>query len=107
MPHTYEELYKMTIGQLREIAAGIEDDRLQGHSQLHKEQLLPVLCQVLGVEAHAHHEVVGVDKSKVKTEIRELKARRDAALEARDTDELRRVRRRIHRLKGQLRRATV
>ncbi|HET6342154.1 MAG TPA: hypothetical protein VFG78_08215 [Gemmatimonadota bacterium] len=107
MPHTYEELHKMTIGQLREIAAGIEDDRLQGHSQLHKEQLLPVLCQVLGVEAHAHHEVVGVDKSKVKTEIRELKARRDAALEARDTDELRRVRRRIHRLKGQLRRATV
>lgn len=107
MPHTYEELHKMTIGQLREIAAGIEDDRLQGNSQLHKEQLLPVLCQVLGVEAHAHHEVVGVDKSKVKTEIRELKARREAALEARDTDELRRVRRRIHRLKGQLRRATV
>lgn len=107
MPYTYEELHKKTIAQLREIAAGIEDERLQGHSQLHKEQLLPILCQVLGVEAHAHHEVVGIDKSTMKAEIRELKARRDAALEARDTDELKRVRRRIHRLKGRLRRATV
>ena len=107
MPLTYEELHKKTIAQLREIAAGIEDERLQGHSQLHKEQLLPILCQVLGVEAHAHHEVVGIDKSTMKAEIRELKARRDAALEARDTDELKRVRRRIHRLKGRLRRATV
>ena len=107
MPYTYEELHKKTIAQLLEIAAGIEDERLQGHSQLHKEQLLPILCQVLGVEAHAHHEVVGIDKSTMKAEIRELKARRDAALEARDTDELKRVRRRIHRLKGRLRRATV
>ena len=107
MPYSYEELHKKTIAQLREIAAGIEDERLQGHSQLHKEQLLPILCQVLGVEAHAHHEVVGIDKSTMKAEIRELKARRDAALEARDTDELKRVRRRIHRLKGRLRRATV
>ena len=107
MPYTYEELHKKTIAQLREIAAGIEDERPQGHSQLHKEQLRPILCQVLGVEAHAHHEVVGIDKSTMKAEIRELKARRDAALEARDTDELKRVRRRIHRLKGRLRRATV
>ena len=107
MPYSYEELHKKTIAQLREIAAGIEDERLQGHSQLHKEQLLPILCQVLGIEAHAHHEVVGIDKSTVKAEIRELKARRDQALEAHDHDELKRVRRRIHRLKGRLRRATV
>ena len=107
MPLTYEELHAKTIAQLRDIAAGIEDERLLGHSQLHKEQLLPILCQVLGIEAHAHHEVVGIDKSTVKAEIRELKARRDQALEAHDHDELKRVRRRIHRLKGRLRRATV
>ncbi|MGH7542709.1 MAG: hypothetical protein ACREK7_02110 [Gemmatimonadota bacterium] len=107
MPLTYEELHRKTIAELREIAAGIEDERLQGHSQLHKEQLLPVLCQVLGVEAHAHHEVVGIDKSKVKAEIRALKSARAAAMEAGDHDELKRVRRRIHRLKGRLRRATV
>ena len=107
MAHTYEELHKMTIAQLREIAAGIEDERLQGHSQLHKEQLLPLLCEVLGIEAHVHHEVVGIDKSKVKAEIRALRAERDRALEAKDHDELRRLRRKIHRLKGRLRRATV
>ncbi|MGH7564553.1 MAG: hypothetical protein ACREK5_09030 [Gemmatimonadota bacterium] len=107
MPYTYEELHNKTVAELREIAAGIEDERLQGHTQMHKEEILPLLCQVLGIETHAHHEVVGVDKSKLKSEIRELKARRDAALEARDADELRRVRRRIHRLKGRLRRATV
>lgn len=107
MPFTYEELRKKTVAELREIAAGIEDERLQGHTQMHKEQLIPLLCDVLGIEAHAHHEVVGLDKTKVKTEIRELKARRDAALEAHDADELKRVRRRIHRLKGRLRRATA
>lgn len=107
MPYSYEELHKKTIAELREIAAGIEDERLQGHSQLHKEQLLPLLCQVLGIEAHAHHEIVGVDKSRVKAEIRALKAARAAALDAGDHDELKRVRRRIHRLKGRLRRATV
>jgi hypothetical protein len=107
MPYSYQELHKKTIAELREIAAGIEDERLQGHSQLHKEQLLPILCQVLGIEAHAHHEVVGVDKSAVKAEIRALRSQRDQAIEAGDQDELRRVRRRIHRLKGRLRRATV
>jgi hypothetical protein len=107
MAYTWEEIHKKTVAELRDIAAGIEDDRLQGHTQMHKEQILPLLCEVLGIEAHAHHEVVGVDKSRVKAEIRELKTRRDAALEARDHDEVKRVRRRIHRLKGRLRRATV
>ena len=107
MAYTYEELYKKTVAELRDIAAGIEDDRLQGHTQMHKEQILPLLCQVLGIETHAHHEVVGIDKPKIKAQIRELKARRDAALEPPDHDELKRVRRRIHQLKGRLRRATV
>ena len=107
MPLTYEEIHKKTVAELREIAAGIEDERLQGHTQMHKEQILPILCQVLGIEQHAHHEVVGIDKSKVKAEIRALKSARSAAMEAGDHDELRRVRRRIHRLKGRLRRATV
>ncbi|HKY59998.1 MAG TPA: hypothetical protein VJP59_03215 [Gemmatimonadota bacterium] len=107
MAYTYEELHKKTVGELRDIAAGIEDDRLQGHTQMHKEQLLPLLCQVLGIETHVHHEVVGIDKPRIKAEIRELRARRDAALEAHDHAEVKRVRRRIHRLKGRLRRATV
>jgi protein-arginine kinase activator protein McsA len=107
MRYTYEELHAMTVGQLREIAAGIEDDRLRGHTQMHKEQIVPLLCEVLGIEAHAHHEIVGINKPKVKAEIRELRLQRDAAIEAKDYDELKRIRRRIHRLKGRLRRATV
>ncbi len=107
MAYTYEELHKKTVAELRDIAAGIEDERLLGHTQMHKEQILPLLCEVLGIETHVHHEVVGIDKRKVKAEIRALKAQRDAALEARDQDELKRIRRRIHRLKGRLRRATV
>jgi hypothetical protein len=51
--------------------------------------------------------VVGIDKAKVKAEIRELKLERKAALEAGDDEQLRRVRRRVHRLKGKLRRATI
>lgn len=108
--YTYDQLHKMTVGELREIAKGIEDERLQGHSQLHKEQLLPILCQVLGVETHAHHEVVGIDKAAVKQQIRALKADRDALIAAKAPDakkQLSEVRRRIRRLNRRLRRATV
>jgi hypothetical protein len=107
MAHTYEELHSMTVAQLREIAEGIEHDAVHGFSTMHKEHLLPALCEALGIEAHVHHEVVGIDKAKVKAEIRELKLERKAALEAGDHEQLRRVRRRVHRLKGKLRRATI
>jgi hypothetical protein len=107
MAHTYEELHSMTVAQLREIAEGIEHDAVHGFSTMHKEHLLPALCEALGIEAHVHHEVVGIDKAKVKAEIRELKLERKAALEAGDDEQLRRVRRRVHRLKGKLRRATI
>ena len=107
MTHTYEELHEMTVAQLREVAAGIEDERLAGYSTMHKEQLLPALCQVLGIEAHVHHEVVGIDKAKVKAEIGALKVERTAALETGNKAELKKVRRQIHQLKRRLRRATV
>ena len=73
MAHTYEEMRKMKVTQLREIADALQDERLQGHNSMNKEHLLPILCQVLGVEAHAHHEVVGVDKGAIKGRIRTLK----------------------------------
>jgi hypothetical protein len=108
--YTYPQLHKMTVGELRDIAKGIEDDRLQGHSQLHKEQLLPILCDVLGVETHAHHEVVGIDKTAVKQQIRALKAQRDALIASKAPEakgEVRDVRRKIRRLNRRLRRAMV
>ncbi len=106
--YTYEQLHKMTVAELRGIAAGIEDERLQGHSQLHKEQLLPILCQVLGIEAHAHHVAVGIDKAPIKQEIRSLKAKRDALISAKSPDarqELRSVRKKLHKQRRKLRRA--
>ncbi len=107
MTYTWDELHGMTVAQLREIAAGIEHDAVHGYSTMHKEHLLPAVCEALGVEAHAHHEVVGLDKKAVKSRIRELKAERDAALEAKDARAVKRTRRRIRRLKRKIRRATV
>ena len=104
MAQTYHELKGMTIQELREIAKGVENqDAVQGYSQLNKEHLLPALCKALGIPIHEHHEVVGIDKAAIKAQMRELKKKRDAALEAHDSDTLKSVRRQIHRLNRQIR----
>ena len=105
--YTYEILHGMTVTQLREVAKGRGHAALKGYTTMHKEHLLPALCEALGIEAHDHHEVVGLDKSKVKLRIRELKEQRAAALAAGDAESLRRVRRRIRGLKRKIRKATV
>ena len=107
MAHTYEELHKMKVDQLREIAAGLDDERLEGNSQMNKDHLLPLLCEVLGVEAHAHHEVVGIDKSAIKARIKVLKGERDQAMADKDSARLKEVRRSIRHLKHKLHKATV
>lgn len=107
MTHTYEELHSMTVAEMREVAKELESESLRGYSTMHKEDLLKVLCETLGIEAHVHHEVVGLDKAKVKAAIRELKLQRQAALDAGDHKELKKVRRQIHRLKRKIRQATV
>lgn len=106
MAHTYGELHKMTAVQLRQIADGIEDERLKGHSTMHKEQLLPILCKTLGVEI-PHHHVVGINKTEMKTKIHALKGERAAAIEQKDYKKLESVREEIHKLKRQLRRSMV
>jgi hypothetical protein len=107
MAHTYEELKIKTVVELREIAAGIEHEALQGYTQLNKDHLLVALCKALKIEMHAHHEVKGLNKSEVKAQIRELKKKRDEALAAHDHTRLKDVRRQIHHLKRQIHRATV
>ena len=107
MSYTYDELHEKTVAHLREIAKEIEHDAVAGYSTMHKEDLLKALCTALGIEAHVHHDVVGVDKAKIKSEIRELKQQRESALASGDKQELKQIRRRIHRLKREIRRATV
>jgi hypothetical protein len=101
----FHELRVMTIAQLREVAEGIED--LTGYTQMRKQELLELICRHLNIQMHEHHDVVDIDKRGIKRQIQELKRQRDAALEVHDHDELKRVRRHIHRLKRQIRRATV
>lgn len=108
MDHTWEELHKMPVKRLREIAEELgEQDELHGYSTMHKEHLVPALCHVLGIEDHAHHEVVGVDKAAIKARIRTLKAQRDEAIAAGDSIQLKRIRRKMHRLKRTLHKATI
>jgi hypothetical protein len=106
MTHTYEELSKMTAIQLRVIADGIEDERLKGHSTMHKEQLLPLVCKSLGIEI-PHHHVVGINKTQIKMKIRALKTERDAAEAKKDYKKLESVREEIHELKRTLRKFMV
>ena len=104
MAYTFHELKAKTIQELRDIAKGIENqDAVQGYSQLNKDHLLPALCKALGVPIHEHHDVVGIDKPAIKGRMRELKKKRDAAIEAHDSHLLRNVRRQIHHLNRQIR----
>ena len=107
MSHSYEELRKKTVADLREIAKDIEHEAVQGATQMNKEHLLPAICTALGIEAHAHHDVVGIDKGAVKRKIKELKGDRQKALDAKDHAQLKALRRRIHRLKRRIHAATT
>ena len=106
MPYTIEELKHKTLADLRDIAKGIEHDAVQGYTQLNKQHLIVALAKALGIQ-HEHHDVVGVDKSAIKSRIRELKTQREAAIAAHDSAQLKVVRRTIHRLKRQIHKATV
>jgi DNA-binding IclR family transcriptional regulator len=105
MPHTYEELKKKTIAQLRDIAKDIQHEAVQGYTQLNKEHLLPALCKALGIDAHAHHAAAVAEKAAVKAKMREIRAQKTKALENGDHDLVRQLRRHYHRLNHSLRSA--
>lgn len=107
METTYEELSKKTVAQLRALADELNDNRLQGHSTMHKTHLLPLICEVLGIDTHQHHDVVGINKTRIKQQIRKLKVKRDSILSKKAKGDLKTVRREIHGLKRKIRRATV
>lgn len=109
MAHTYEELKKKTVEDLREIAKGLDHEAVKGFTQMNKEHLLPALCAALGVDMHKHphHEPVGIDKAKLKARMHQLRAEKEKALEAGDPAKLKAIRREYHRLNRKIRAATV
>jgi hypothetical protein len=107
MAYTHNELKHKTLAELRDIAKDIEHDAVQGYTQLNKEHLVVALCKALNIEMHEHHDVVGIDKSAIKSRIKALKQKRDAALTAHDHAQLKHARRSIHRLKRRIHKATV
>lgn len=107
MAYTFEELKKKNVSELREVAKGIEHEAVQGYTQLNKEHLLKAICTALNIDMHVHHEIKGVDKAKIKKEIREAKKKRDEAIAAKDDEAQKKARGRIRHLKKVLRRATV
>ncbi|MCU0609159.1 MAG: Rho termination factor N-terminal domain-containing protein [Chitinispirillaceae bacterium] len=108
MAFTYQELKKKTVAQLREIAKGLESEAVKGYSQLNKEHLLVAVCKALSIDTKVHHVASGIDKTKIKSQIKLLKKERDEILAASEKNykRLSIVRNTIHRLKRALRKAS-
>ena len=107
MAYTFKELKHKTVAQLREIASDIEHEAVKGYTQLNKDHLLEAICKALEIDMFEHHEVIGLNKTRIKARIKTLKKERDKVLEAHDHKELKMVRLKIKKLKNRLRRATV
>ncbi len=103
MAHTYEELKKKTVAELREMAKGLEHEAVQGYTQMNKDHLLPALCTALGIDAHEHHAAALAEKSALKTKMRELREQRSKARDAGDHALLKSIRRQHHRINHELR----
>ncbi len=107
MTHTFKELKHSTLAQLKDIAAGIEHEAVKGYTQLNKDHLLKAICTALNIDMHEHHEVIGIEKTDIKSKIREIKKKRDAILKNHDHKKLKEIRKEMKKLKNQLRKATV
>jgi response regulator of citrate/malate metabolism len=107
MAHTYEELKTKTVAELREIAAGIEDEAVKGYSQLNKEHLLVALCKALKIDTRNRHVATGIDKAAIKAKINELKKVRNDAKTAKEAKKVLVARSKIRRLKRNLRKAAA
>jgi hypothetical protein len=108
MSHSYDELKKMTVAELREISAGLQHEALQGYSQLNKEHLLVQLCKALSIDVHIHHKAAATaQKAGLKKKIKELKVKRTEAISSKNYEALKRIRRRIHFMKRAMRAVTM
>lgn len=104
---SYEELKKKTVAQLREIAHNLGEEAVKGHSQMNKEHLLKTLCQAMHVDTHQHHQVVGLNKTTIKSRIRQYRERRDEARQNGDQHAMHIYMHYIHQLKRKIHKSTV
>jgi len=95
------ELEHKTVNDLREMAGKYED--IQGVSGMKKDQLLEILCEKLGIDRQTHVPE-GIGRKKIKAALRDLRAKRDEALEKHDKAALAAVRGAIKSQKRRLRR---
>ena len=109
MAHTYDELHKKTVAELRDIAKDLDHEAVQGYTQMNKDHLLPAICKALDIkiDKHHHHEATGIDKKKVKDTLKQLKAEKQKAMDAGDHAQLKAIRRRYHNLNHKIRAATT
>jgi 16S rRNA C967 or C1407 C5-methylase (RsmB/RsmF family) len=103
MAHTYEELKKKTVAELRDLAKDLHHDAVQGYTQMNKEHLLPALCQAFGIDTHEHHAAAIAQKAAVKARMRAIKAERAKVAEHGEAGRLQALRREYHRLNHTLR----
>jgi hypothetical protein len=101
--HTYEELKKKTVAELREMAAGIDHEAVQGYTQLNKEHLLPAICKALGIEAREHHSAIDAQTSMIKAQMRDIKEAIEKAAGSGDREKMHELRRAHHHLNHALR----
>jgi CHAD domain-containing protein len=99
----YHDLHKTTVAKLREMAKAYPE--VEGTSGMHKDELVNLLCDKLGIEK-PHKVAVGIDKAKVKLEIRVLKKTREEALAQHDRAKLHEARKKLHKLRHTLHKAT-
>jgi hypothetical protein len=107
MEYTFQDLKHKKVAELREIAAGIDNEAVKGYTQLNKEHLLAAICKALNIDMYVHHQVVGLNKKNIKAHIKELKKIRDEVLTQHDQAKLKHIRLQIKSAKRKLRRATV
>jgi hypothetical protein len=103
MAHTYEDLRKKTLAELRDIAKDLQHEAVQGHSQMNKDHLLPALCTALGIDAHVHHTAHGAAKAAARARLKELRHLRETAVAAHDHAALKVIRREYHHVNHSLR----
>lgn len=107
MAHTFEELKKKNVNELREIAKGIDHEAVKGATQMNKEHLLENICKALNIDMHVHHHVEGINKTPLKQKMRELKRKRDEANASHDHKALKEILSRLHTYRRRIKKATV